>query len=234
MPKSTPRKGRLGLCGVFQHPLIHTISAPVFSLTEKICRKYDGLICDLLRTLFPNRDSYPNVHIMRDQLLILQQYAAAPVKDSFQDRHPRLAGDWHPVKNSALAPNMFRPNVPFKFYWRCRSCKRTYRMSMANRTKVNPDACPFCSRKSRYRSPLLCETYPDLGPLWSVPLNPVPFSQVSVASEKPAVFELTDGRIAAVRICNLSAWLYAHPGRRAEDYLERHWEKAVRLPAAAT
>lgn len=113
-----------------------------------------------------------------------------------------------------------------KFNWICRSCKKTYRKSMAERLKGNPDTCLFCCRKSRYKSSRLCETYPFLKPFWNAALNPTPFSEASVATEKFGIFELMDGRLVPVRICNLSAWLFSHPGHQAEEYLERQFEKS--------
>lgn len=216
------------------HPLVQLISVPVFSLNSKVCRRYDDAILELLRSLFPNRDSYPNIDIMRDQLSILQQYVQVPVKNSFEARYPQLAQDWHPTLNGRLTPSMFAPTVSYKFYWVCRNCGRTYQASMGNRAKVNPDTCPLCCRKSRYKSPLLSETYPFLKGYWSEALNALPFSQAVVASEKFGAFELFDGRIVSVRISDLSAWLYRHPDRGVEEYLTRRWEETRKkfLPPA--
>ena len=211
---------------LYLHPLVHTISVPIFALNRKICLRYNDVILELLQSLFPNRDTYPNINIMRDQLSILQQYIHSSVKNSFETQYPLLAQDWHPTLNGHLTPNMFAPTVSYKFYWVCRSCGKPYQASMGNRIKINPDTCPFCCRKSRYKSPLLCETYPFLKGFWSEALNTTPFSQIAVASEKFGVFELFDGRIISVRICNLSDWLYRHPGRSAEEYLNLRWKES--------
>ncbi len=208
-----------------EHPLIRIFYAPVFSLTEKICCKYNDLIYKLLRTLFPERDYYPNIDIMRDQLLILQQYIFNEIEDSFEKHYPLLAADWHPIKNGTLTPSMFHSNSLYKFYWICRSCGRTYQISIANRIKVNPDTCPNCCHKSqKYKSSLLCENYPFLKLFWSIPLNQCSFSQVHVSSEKIGIFELLDGRIVSVSIHKLSAWLHSHPNSRPEEYLEKQWK----------
>lgn len=210
------------------HPLVKTISAPVFALTRKICAQYDQLIYELMQRLFPEQGSYPHVNIMRDQLLILQQYINTPVDHSFEDKFPTLAADWATGLNGSLTPSMFRPTSPYKFFWNCRSCKGVYQMSMANRTKVNPDTCPYCCHKSQYKSPLLIETYPIVKAFWSTVLNDIPLSQVAVASEKSYIFELMDGRIIPIRICNLSAWLRNHSDRNIEQYLEQQWKKYLK------
>ena len=207
------------------HPLIQIISVPIFSLTEEVCRRYDNVILELLKSIFPNLDSYPNINIMRDQLSILQQYIRVPIKNSFEAKYPLLARDWHPTLNGHLTPSMFPPTAQYKFYWVCRKCGNPYQMNMSNRTKVNPDTCRFCHHKSRYKSPLLSKTYPFLKSFWCEPLNNKPFSQISVASGKFGVFELFDGRIVPVQICKLSEWLYKHPDRTAEEYLNRCWKK---------
>ena len=126
-----------------EHPLIEMISVPVFEMTDKICRDYDQAIYQLLRKLFPVRDTYPNINIMRDQLQILQQYINTAVDGSFEEKYPLLAADWHPSRNGHLTPGMFLPGTPYKFYWICRTCKKTYRKSMGNRIKGKTDTCPL-------------------------------------------------------------------------------------------
>ncbi len=210
------------------HPLIEVISAPVFCLSQKICGEYDGLIFKLLKTLFPNREWYPNIDIMRDRISILQQYTTATVEGNFEEKCPLLAADWEPSLNGTLTPSMFRANSHYKFFWTCRNCKRPYSMSMANRQKVNPDTCPYCCRKSRHESSMLVEAYPFLKRFWSAELNSVPLSLVPVASEKTGVFELLDGRVVPVRISNLSAWLHAHPHHDVEQYLVQQWRRLQR------
>lgn len=211
---------------VQKHPLINIISAPVFSLENKICYIYNDLIYTMLKDLFPMRDLYPNIDIMRDQLSILQQYVVTKVEDSFEKHHPLLAADWHPTENGNLTPSMFHPNTQYKFNWICRNCGKTYKMSMSNRIKVNPDTCPYCANRSRkYQSSLLCENYPRLEDYWCSSLNPIPFSQVRVGSEKEGVFKLPHSGIVSVKICNFTNWLHSHPGHKPEEYLEKQWNK---------
>lgn len=210
---------------LLDYPLIHPIPVPIFQLKNDICGEFNHIILELLKNLFPDRDSYPSINIMRDQLSILQQYVHVPIENSFEKKYPLLAQDWHPTMNGNLTPSMFAPTSVYKFYWVCRTCKRTYRATMGNRRKINPDTCHFCHNKSRYKSQLLCENYPFLKRFWSEKLNTIPFSQIAVASEKYGIFELLDGRIVPIRINNLSNWLYNNPNRNVEDYLNYCWEK---------
>ena len=211
------------------HPLVQLISVPVFALNRRVCRAYDHVIFKLLRALFPDRDAYPSIDMMRDQLLILQQYVRVPIENSFEARYPLLARDWHPALNGHLTPSMFAPTASYKFYWVCRGCGKPYQASMSSRIKTNPDTCPFCRRKGRYKSRLLSEAYPFLKSFWNEALNAVPFSQVLAASEKFGVFELYNGGIVPVRICDLSDWLRKYPERRAEEYLSRRWEESRQM-----
>lgn len=200
-------------------PLICPILVPVYAYTKKILSVYDQKILELLRLAFPTRESYPSVDIQRDELEILAQYVTGPVEHSFQDQHPQLARDWDWQKNGMLMPNMFAPNVLYRFYWVCRSCGRSYRMSMGNRQKVKPDTCPRCCRKSRYPSSVLGECYPELRNFWNQNLNELPFDEISVASERMGCFNGPEGKLVSVRICNFSDWLRKHPDRHPEEYL---------------
>ena len=213
-------------------PLICPILVPVYAYTKKTLSVYNQKILELLRQVFPNGESYPRVDIQRDELEILAQYVSGSVEHSFQDQHPQLAKDWDWQRNGTLMPNMFAPNVPYKFYWVCRSCGRSYQMSMSNRQKVNPDTCPFCCRKSNYPSPLLGECYPRLRRFWNQNLNEFPFDEVFVASERMGIFNGPEGQIVPIRVCNVSDWLRKHPDRCPEEYLhlqiKRQEKKAQR------
>ncbi len=207
------------------HPLIHAVWIPMFSHSRTTYARYDQTIYELLRTLFPQQMHYPNINILRDQQKILMQYIHTPIEGNFADVHPDLAADWDTQKNGSLRPDMFPPSPPYIFHWICRTCGKSYTASMRNRTKVNPDTCPYCCQKSRYKSPLLSESFPQLRPYWSDRLNSLPFSEASVASGKIAVFELTDGTIVPCCIGKLSLWLYSHPNDDPAVYLTAKRER---------
>ena len=79
---------------------------------------------------------------------------------------------------------------------------------------------------------MLIEEYPFLKAFWNKELNCVPLAQVAVASEKLSIFELLDGRVVPVRICNLSAWLKEHQDHNVEQYLEQQWKKLLDMASA--
>ncbi len=203
----------------FDHPLLCSICLPIFSHTNASFVRYNTVIYELLRELFPRQNNYPNIDLKRDQLKILAQYIHCPISGSFEESYPELAADWDTQKNETLRPDMFRPTAPYLFHWICRSCGRSYPASMGNRTKVNPDTCPFCCHESRFKSPLLSESFPQLRPYWSERLNRMPFFEAAVASEKIAAFELADGTVVPCRICQISLWLYSHPNDAPGVYL---------------
>lgn len=212
-------------------PLIIPVSVPVYAYTAKILSIYNQKIYELLRMMFPQRDSYPNIDIQRDELKILAQYIRRPVDGSFQDQEPQLAKDWDRGRNGPLAPGMFLPGTPHRFYWICRRCGASYRMSMYNRQGRDPETCPGCARKSGYPSRLLCQCYPQLAAYWDEQLNEIPFREAVVASEKRGIFRSPEGELLVIRICSFSGWLRQHPDKGPEDYLDlqikRRREKAA-------
>lgn len=202
-------------------PLIIPIKVPVYkSYSKKFFSAFDQKIYELLRLIFPEKENYPNINIQRDELKILAQYIRDPIEDSFQKQYPELAKDWDQRRNGSLTPSMFLPNTPYRFYWICRKCNRTYQTSMPNRRKINPNTCPLCCNKSRYPSSMLHECYPQLAPFWNETLNEYSFKEMTVASEKYGIFNISEDRILPIRICNLSRWLWEHPDKNPEDYFK--------------
>ena len=210
-------------------PLICPILVPVYIYSKKIFSLYNQKILELLQLIFPDKENYPSIDIQRDELEILAQYVNSAIENSFQKKYPQLAKDWDWNRNGTLAPNMFAPNTAYKFHWICRTCGRSYQMSMLNRQKVNPDTCPYCCRKSHFPSPLLAKCYPELKLFWNQNLNQLSFDDVAVASEQIGIFNLLDGELIPVRICNLSNWLWKHPDRRPEEYLKIQIERQKKM-----
>lgn len=86
-----------------------------------------------------------DVNLSRDRFEIME-YATA-IKESFEDKNPELAKEWHPTKNQNLKPNMFKPKSDFKAWWICPDCGKEYEMTFNHRTLGM--GCPTCGRKKQ-------------------------------------------------------------------------------------
>ena len=67
-------------------------------------------------------------------------------KDSFADKYPALASEWHPTKNEGLLPSMFLCGSSFVAWWKCSSCGYEWQTSINHR--VNGTGCKECQRVS--------------------------------------------------------------------------------------
>ena len=65
-------------------------------------------------------------------------------KDSFADKYPALALEWHPTKNKGLLPSMFQRGSTFVAWWKCSSCGYDWQTSINHR--VNGTGCKECQR----------------------------------------------------------------------------------------
>lgn len=80
-------------------------------------------------------------------------------------KHPELAGQWHPSKNSDLSPSEVMPGTHKKVWWQC-DLGHEWLGSVANRT-VHGRGCPVCA--GRLVVPGindLATTHPDVAAEW--------------------------------------------------------------------
>jgi rubrerythrin len=202
------------------HPLIEIIVVPELKPSRRAMFEYELVIHSLLKKIGPEEKNYPNINLERDTLEILHQYVTRDVNDNFEEKHPSLAADWDAVKNGGLMPSMFKHAAgSYKFWWICRRCKHSYRMSMTNRSKVNPEKCPICARGGEDEKYTLGEAYPHVTLFWHWELNADHPNEILLHSEKIRIFRLTDERIVPVRVSNLSAALRKNPQLNIEAYL---------------
>ncbi|MBR2372058.1 MAG: hypothetical protein IKA90_04215, partial [Clostridia bacterium] len=90
-----------------------------------------------------------SVDIERDRIEI-QQYMQELNDESFADKFPELANEWHPIKNGTLKPTMFKPYSTHKVWWICPICKNEYQASIAHRSYGS--ACKKCAMKRFFYS----------------------------------------------------------------------------------
>lgn len=82
-----------------------------------------------------------SIDIARDRIEI-QKYRTLHRSDSFLEKYPEIAKDWHPEKNGQLIPQMYKSGSDQKMWWLCPSCGNDYEASIGHRTAGT--ACPLC------------------------------------------------------------------------------------------
>lgn len=83
-----------------------------------------------------------DVNIERDRYEI-QNYKLKLKKDSFLEKYPQIAKEWHPTKNGNLKPGMFKSRSDQKFWWKCPVCGCEYESTIGHRTYGT--GCPKCA-----------------------------------------------------------------------------------------
>lgn len=83
-----------------------------------------------------------SINIERDRNEILQ-YMNDLNKNSFADKFPNLAKEWHHEKNGLLNPYMFKPYSDFKVWWICSKCGYEFEASFGHRSYGT--GCKKCS-----------------------------------------------------------------------------------------
>ncbi|TLU81457.1 MAG: hypothetical protein FDX21_11545, partial [Chlorobium sp.] len=83
-----------------------------------------------------------DVNIERDKYKI-QNYRFTLENESFLDKFPQIAEEWHPTKNGNLKPGMFKPRSDHKIWWKCFSCGYSYESTIGHRTYGT--GCPKCA-----------------------------------------------------------------------------------------
>lgn len=84
-----------------------------------------------------------DVNLSRDRFEIMKY--ATQIKNSFADKFPELAKEWHPIKNGTLEPTMFKPKSGFKAWWICPRCGNEYEQQIGHR--ATGSGCPKCALK---------------------------------------------------------------------------------------
>jgi Probable Zinc-ribbon domain len=97
--------------------------------------------------------------------------------NSFQERFPAKALEWHPTKNKPYTPSNVSRGSGFLACWVCSKCGHEYRMHVYD-AGANAHDCPKCANKKRgeaTRKPekgkSFGDKYPDLVPYWDTVRN---------------------------------------------------------------
>lgn len=113
-------------------------------IIPKLLNKLDTKIVDVYNR---NNDWIKNydVNIERDRIKILSCFATQHKKDSFAEKYPEIAKEWHPTRNESLTPYMFKPHSGHKVWWKCSECGYEYEATIGHRTSGT--GCIKCSTK---------------------------------------------------------------------------------------
>jgi len=60
--------------------------------------------------------------------------------------YPKLAEEWHPVKNGTKKPGDFTRASNKKVWWKCSKCDREWNAVIGNRTGKKPKGCSACAK----------------------------------------------------------------------------------------
>ena len=90
---------------------------------------------------------------------------ATPIT-SLQFLNPRLAAEWHPIKNEPLTPNDVVPGSTKKLWWRCsKNPSHEWKAAVWGRAKLG-HGCPMCVGHITTSTTSLKALYPQLAAEW--------------------------------------------------------------------
>ncbi len=80
-------------------------------------------------------------------------------------KNPKLAQEWHPIRNGTLTPSDVVPSSNKKIWWQCRKNKdHVWQATIANRS--HGTGCPYCAGKKVINDNCLAAKYPNLAKEW--------------------------------------------------------------------
>lgn len=79
---------------------------------------------------------------------------------------PKIAKEWHPIKNGSLTPKEVTVGSNQKVWWLCPK-QHVYLAIINNRTKsIKPTGCPYCSGNKVCNDNCLANLFPELAKEW--------------------------------------------------------------------
>lgn len=73
---------------------------------------------------------------------ICSGYRLSPGDNDFQTLFPKIADDWHPLKNKSLSPDQFRPGSHRSVFW---ICKKEHEQKISIRMRIKNNGCKRCN-----------------------------------------------------------------------------------------
>ena len=85
-----------------------------------------------------------DIDVSRDRAQIYEQYVQGEKENSLTVINPKLASEWHPIKNGKLTPDYVSAYSNKKVWW---LCKRGHEWKAVINSRKNGVGCPFCAGK---------------------------------------------------------------------------------------
>ena len=85
-----------------------------------------------------------DIDVTRDRAQIYEQYVQNEKENSLTVINPKLASEWHPIKNGSLLPDYVSACSNKKVWW---LCKRGHEWKAVINSRKNGVGCPFCAGK---------------------------------------------------------------------------------------
>ena len=118
-------------------PKIESESIVLDSLTYKS-------LTTAIQTLFELLNLKSDIDVVRDEVQIHELILYLEREHSFAVQFPKIAEEWHPIKNGKLKPNNVTP-FSGKMVWWKGFCGHEWKMKVANRSLGQK--CPICQNK---------------------------------------------------------------------------------------
>ena len=85
-----------------------------------------------------------DIDVTRDRAQIYERYIQGEKESSLTVINPKLASEWHPIKNGKLTPDYVSAYSNKKVWW---LCKRGHEWKAVINSRKNGVGCPFCAGK---------------------------------------------------------------------------------------
>ncbi|GAH55381.1 unnamed protein product, partial [marine sediment metagenome] len=101
----------------------------------------------------------------------IRQNNSCPICNSLGVKFPRIAKEWHPIKNGELTPNDVSYSSHKSVWWKCsKGFDHAWKSSINSRTSMNT-GCPICSGYKVVKSNSLATMNPEIASQWHFKKN---------------------------------------------------------------
>jgi len=116
------------------------------------------------------------------------------IENCLSVKSPKVAKEWHPIKNGKLTPNDVSFGSEVKCWFKCKN-GHEWKSTICNRTnKKHPTGCPYCSSRKRCFDNSVAGRFPEIAKEWHPTKNgPLTPNDVSPSFLKKCWFKCKIG-----------------------------------------